>query len=936
MFYSVLEVSKKATEDEIKTAYRKLALKYHPDKNGGETSEKFQEIQRAYEVLGDKDKRAEYDGSTKKNKARMKGFVRPPPFDTAIKKRFTYKLADGELYAFETAPDRVKCRLQGGDIIAFNDGPKRTNGVFIGIASDDYLYWCKDGTDYAQRLCHAESDMALASITVVQRANLEPHRVSLPAASNPYGAKKSPRPGYGGGMSAKEIYASLRKKEEAKLTSVRLQRLAPEEAEERAELEEEIMGQMDQLYTNVTITLRALERKVPLEKNIWRFMGYDTPPKVAAKSPRGNHNDELSLSPNGDLPPGLHEFGSPLASIVADSEHCRTPPQSTTNRSTIPGGTTSSAAAHNSRGAEGSSRPPPGVAGQSVGHPSSQQQQAAHETVSSGSNAVEDNMSTDSRGLDDSPTSSDHTEGDVGYHIASEKLPTPPSSPTAPRSAPPAPASTKVSAANAPVVTATTTPRTKRGAPTTSASRPAEAPSAPARLAATSGVGGTATAAMTKRPPSTAPPPGGKSTPVKTTKAGTSGAGADGREQPPSEGPSSPAPTDPATGAGRAIDTPLHFPPTAAPPEQRSPPNLDSTVAGTQGVPSIPCSAQQTPAHAPRASTTPRVPPPSSTTPRVHPPTPPTGRARVSSTASASQGNNPTQGSSAGGANSQPPMGGLESPKPPPRGQTSGSTSPAPPPSTMFSAASGSSPNVDETGVNASGSAPLHPHLTSRTSAESLPNSSRGPGPFGSSTPNPPQHRPHSLQPSRPLSSLTSPAVGPPLSLGTPTQASAAPKGVPPTLGTSLENPPPPLFSPHCENDGESGAWTPVSTEPLGNNGDGGFGANARAAPGSLVSPTTDGSDVKKLGGGRKTPRFMDATRSTRCRVQSTHGDEGGTPLVDPLGIGSTTSSPRLTNLNATATYNRAKYEGLTADELFAEETVFMKSFEKQKKKKKK
>lgn len=62
-FYHVLGVERTASADEIKKAYRKLALKYHPDQNPGNkvAEDKFKEINAAYSVLGDEQKRAQYD-----------------------------------------------------------------------------------------------------------------------------------------------------------------------------------------------------------------------------------------------------------------------------------------------------------------------------------------------------------------------------------------------------------------------------------------------------------------------------------------------------------------------------------------------------------------------------------------------------------------------------------------------------------------------------------------------------------------------------------------------------------------------------------------------------------------------------------------------------------------------------------------------------------
>ncbi|KAL0491499.1 DnaJ [Acrasis kona] len=130
--YKVLGVSKTATDREIKTAYKKLAMKYHPDrnkKNRVTAEKKFVEISKAYEVLGDNKKRKEYD-------AIRSGAPRfgPNLFKNNFGKQFTHQQkANGNNFFYTSTEDG------GFDNIfkMFNTGADGQTGFQFGGSQPD-------------------------------------------------------------------------------------------------------------------------------------------------------------------------------------------------------------------------------------------------------------------------------------------------------------------------------------------------------------------------------------------------------------------------------------------------------------------------------------------------------------------------------------------------------------------------------------------------------------------------------------------------------------------------------------------------------------------------------------------------------------------------------------------------------------------------------
>ena len=112
--YAVLEIDRNATAAQIKKAYRRLALKWHPDKNGNdiESNEKFKAISAAYDVLGDTQRRKQYDTSGRTDNRQAEDLN---PYEVFEKAFAGYKSSRGDTTDNPRPMDKVP-RMTDGNI----------------------------------------------------------------------------------------------------------------------------------------------------------------------------------------------------------------------------------------------------------------------------------------------------------------------------------------------------------------------------------------------------------------------------------------------------------------------------------------------------------------------------------------------------------------------------------------------------------------------------------------------------------------------------------------------------------------------------------------------------------------------------------------------------------------------------------------------------
>merc|ERR1719290_575809 len=146
-FYSTLGVSKDASQKEIKKAYYQLAKKYHPDsnKNDPNASKKFQEVSEAYEILGDEDKRQQYDTYGSAGGDSMGGMRGQGGFRGNIDPEELFRTIFGDRSGGNPFAGGINFGHTGGGAEQFDFGPKEYHVTLsfqqaaMGVTKDMYV-----------------------------------------------------------------------------------------------------------------------------------------------------------------------------------------------------------------------------------------------------------------------------------------------------------------------------------------------------------------------------------------------------------------------------------------------------------------------------------------------------------------------------------------------------------------------------------------------------------------------------------------------------------------------------------------------------------------------------------------------------------------------------------------------------------------------------
>lgn len=159
-YYSILGVERNASQDDIKKAFRKLSMKYHPDRNNGDDT-MFKEINEANSVLGDETKRREYDMASYPRRSFFGGFVNRP---SNISVRITITIeeaykgckknvsANGKVYSVDVPKGTTSGKIL--KLTGLGNGGYDMSGrymagdmlVFVDVQNSDKYFLDKDGT----------------------------------------------------------------------------------------------------------------------------------------------------------------------------------------------------------------------------------------------------------------------------------------------------------------------------------------------------------------------------------------------------------------------------------------------------------------------------------------------------------------------------------------------------------------------------------------------------------------------------------------------------------------------------------------------------------------------------------------------------------------------------------------------------------------------